>query len=310
MASASLTIPEPCVTTKEKYLVEINKSMYDYTINSSMKKEHEELIGERFNVYNVVSMSFRSIIYHALDNVTKKRVVLKTNLNEAYYNSLKSEYDILLTLDHPNIIKPLWFNDKKPYCIICFDYYDKGDLFSYVSKGYFYNNEEQIKIFALKMIHLMQYLHHKKVMHRDIKSENILVKDLSSMDFVLIDFEFSIVADDAHGVAGTPTYCSIEMIENKPYTHKTDIWSFGVILHIMTEIALPFDIHNNVLVRYKHRPDSKVSRELKAITNSIFTIEKNRVTLEEILTSKWMESISEEMKVNRYISDSSKTFHL
>ena len=87
----------------------------------------------------------------------------------------------------------------------------------------------------------MIYLHKKRITHRDLKPQNILLEG----DFVKIcDFgfakEMSASTNFLRSIKGTPLYIAPEIIEPNPYTHKVDIWSFGIILYELATGKTPF----------------------------------------------------------------------
>ena len=85
-------------------------------------------------------------------------------------------------------------------------------------------------------------MHDRKILHRDLKSQNIF---LTSQHFVKMgDFGIAKVlnktAELANTIVGTPYYLSPEIIENKPYNFKSDIWSLGILLYEMMARKQPF----------------------------------------------------------------------
>ena len=85
-------------------------------------------------------------------------------------------------------------------------------------------------------------MHDRKVLHRDLKSQNIfLMKDNSVK---LGDFGIARVLgntrEKAKTMVGTPYYLSPELVESKPYNFKSDIWSLGVVLYELCALKPPF----------------------------------------------------------------------
>jgi|688.fasta_scaffold341276_1 serine/threonine protein kinase len=87
----------------------------------------------------------------------------------------------------------------------------------------------------------MLYLHENRVLHRDLKPQNILLQDDK---IKLCDFGFakkmSASTNFLRSIKGTPLYIAPEILQSKPYTHKVDIWSFGIILYELAYGKTPF----------------------------------------------------------------------
>ena len=83
----------------------------------------------------------------------------------------------------------------------------------------------------------------------------------------------------AHTIVGTPYYLSPELCEEKPYNHKSDIWSLGCVLYELCTFRHPFEANNQgalilKIVRGKFTPVSNMySTDLKNLVNSL--LEKN-----------------------------------
>lgn len=89
----------------------------------------------------------------------------------------------------------------------------------------------------------LKHIHDRKVLHRDIKSQNIF---LTKQNMVKLgDFGIAKVLDSTkqqvRTMVGTPQQLSPEIVENKPYSFKSDIRSIGVLLQEMCTLKPPFD---------------------------------------------------------------------
>ena len=89
----------------------------------------------------------------------------------------------------------------------------------------------------------MKHIHDRKILHRDIKGGNIF---LTKSGMVKIgDFGIARVLantmEKAKTVVGTPYFLSPELVNNKPYNFKSDIWSIGVMLYELCTLKPPFD---------------------------------------------------------------------
>ena len=139
----------------------------------------------------------------------------------------------------------------------------------------------------------LKHIHDRKILHRDIKSPNIL---LSSNGLVkLSDFGvakcLSFTIEKAKTFTGTPYYLSPEIVQNIPYSFKSDIWSLGVLLYEMCCLKLPFIAKSIPLLtlkiingQYEPIPDI-YSIELKSLVNMLLTVDnQKRPTINEILS--------------------------
>lgn len=140
----------------------------------------------------------------------------------------------------------------------------------------------------------IKHIHDRKIVHRDIKSHNIF---LDSNGFVKLgDFGIAICLNYTldkvqGGIIGTPYYLSPEVIHNKPYSFKSDIWSLGVLLYEICALKMPFDANNIPLLSlkiikgtYNSLPIS-YSAELRSLVKSMLNLdETKRPNINEILS--------------------------
>jgi len=77
------------------------------------------------------------------------------------------------------------------------------------------------------------YIHHENIVHRDLKPENIVIEMQDNLPFVkIIDFGFAKSFKNGQTFKeklGSPMFIAPEVLSDKPYTEKCDIWSIGVI---------------------------------------------------------------------------------
>ncbi|XP_050728393.1 serine/threonine-protein kinase Nek8-like isoform X2 [Eriocheir sinensis] len=89
----------------------------------------------------------------------------------------------------------------------------------------------------------MQHIHESNILHRDIKSNNILL-DRSQRIVKIGDFGISKILSSkskAHTVVGTPCYLSPELCQEKPYNQKSDVWALGCVLYEMLTLKRAFE---------------------------------------------------------------------
>jgi NIMA (never in mitosis gene a)-related kinase len=89
----------------------------------------------------------------------------------------------------------------------------------------------------------LKHIHDRKIVHRDIKAQNIFLTKNKIVK--LGDFGIAKVLNNTmqlcRSMVGTPYYLSPEIINNKPYSFKSDIWSMGAMLYELCALKPPFD---------------------------------------------------------------------
>ena len=92
----------------------------------------------------------------------------------------------------------------------------------------------------------LEYVHSRKVLHRDIKTQNVFLTGANTIK--LGDFGISKVLESTTSVAmtvvGTPYYMSPEICQSKPYNYTSDVWSLGCILYELCTLQHAFSGEN------------------------------------------------------------------
>ena len=249
---------------------------------------------------------------------------LKTNQN---FSKILYETNLMQKLNHPNITKILETFEDDKYIFIIMEYINGGNLFSFVKKRR--KLSEKISKFLFKQIILgIQHIHSKKIVHRDIKLENILI-DLNNK-IKICDFGIGIMLESENELiydqCGTPMYMAPEIILNskkKGYKgYPVDIWSAGIALYIMLSGTLPFCYKNNKnndnnsislsnssnnnnyelqysIINKNPKKIKKISNEAKDLLRGLLNKEPDkRLTIEQILNHPWFKI--DEDKSNKY----------
>lgn len=235
----------------------------------------------------------------SLDNTLAviKTMPLDSMSDEAKKEAFK-ESKILEKLNHPNIIKFIEvFRSNKPFSTlnIVMEYADGGDLNKAIKeqqkiKKFF--PETKILDWFCQICLAVKHIHSKKILHRDLKSGNVFLTNSGIVK--LGDFGISKslnnTLEKAKTVIGTPYYLSPEIIMNKPYSFKSDIWSLGVLLYEMSVLKMPFDAKSMPMLTLKiikgeyMKLPSNFSKELCDLIKSLLTVDhKKRPDINELL---------------------------
>ncbi len=188
-----------------------------------------------------------------------------------------------------------------------------GTLFDYLLKQtetkYGAIHEAQAKLLIKQVLYALNYMHLKKIAHRDIKLENILVTSaVEPLEVKLTDFGFASVLDENHmfkDSLGSPNYMAPELVKKEPYDEKVDVWATGCVLYSMLSGTMAFDADNKVNLNnficlktpdIKSGTFKKVSKSCKEFLLLMLQRDKNkRPSVEELLQHKW---IKEDTKIS------------
>jgi calcium-dependent protein kinase len=163
-----------------------------------------------------------------------------------------SEINIMIKMDHPNIIKLYEVYEDKRYIHLIMELSTGGELFDRImdrimSKS-LYTEKEAASLFK-QLMSAICYCHSQGICHRDLKPENLLLgSPAEDAPLKVIDFGLSkIFTSHNHKMTtkvGTAYYVSPEVLSGD-YDEKCDIWSSGVILYILLTGEPPFNGAND-----------------------------------------------------------------
>ena len=149
------------------------------------------------------------------------------------------------TLKHPNIVRLYDVIETDKYIGIILEYASGGELFDHILAHRYLREKDACKLFA-QLISGVWYIHQKKIVHRDLKLENLLLD--RHRNVIITDFgfanRFEHRSDDLMQTScGSPCYAAPELVisDGLYVGSAVDIWSCGVILYAMLAGYLPFD---------------------------------------------------------------------
>lgn len=149
------------------------------------------------------------------------------------------------TIKHPNIVRLYDVIETDKYIGIILEYASGGELFDHILAHRYLKERDACKLFA-QLVSGVWYIHQKKIVHRDLKLENLLLD--RHRNVIITDFgfanRFEHRADDLMQTScGSPCYAAPELVisEGLYVGSAVDIWSCGVILYAMLAGYLPFD---------------------------------------------------------------------
>lgn len=173
-----------------------------------------------------------------------QQLILKQFLNNNSLLMLKNEENILKNIESLNISpKLIETNYEKKYIIMS---YIKGVS---LNKYDFPNFNSKIEIF-LKVIEAVKKLHIKKIIHCDLKPNNILVEQ--NQNIKIIDYDISKNSLNNNHISYLSVhYCSLEQINHQEITELTDLYSLGIIFYELLLGKRPFNGTNEEIIYQK-----------------------------------------------------------
>lgn len=217
------------------------------------------------------------------------------------------EIQILKSLENVNIVKFYESIEDSNYLYLVFEYVKGGSLFDYLNSkpGKKVNEKEARRIFS-QIVKAIQYCHHKNVVHRDLKLDNILLDENKNMK--IIDFGFAVVVNTVCKLnlfCGTSLYMAPEIINRQDYWGPpVDIWSLGVILYTMLSGRFPFRGSNDMELyksisrgTYINPVGTSLSAQ-ELIAKLLCSNPAKRPTCDEILKDPFMEISNEDDSKN------------
>ncbi|KAI1375084.1 kinase-like protein [Hypoxylon crocopeplum] len=173
--------------------------------------------------------------------------------------SLKRELDIMQSISHPSLVHLKAWNIEPTRALLVLSYCPGGDLFDVATTYRDALTPVLLRRIFAEIVGAVRYLHERRIVHRDIKLENVLVNippaELTKPGQDWATYPYSVitltdlglsrrVADDEklETRCGSDDYAAPEVILGQPYDGRAvDAWSLGVLLYALLESRLPFD---------------------------------------------------------------------
>ena len=217
------------------------------------------------------------------------------NLSEKEKENSLNEVRILASVKSNFVVsyKEAFFDEKDNTLCIVMEFADRGDLYQKIvahkKSAKFFEESDIWRIF-IQLVKGLQALHDIKILHRDMKSANVFL--FSNGCAKLGDLNVSKVARRGLGYTqtGTPYYASPEVWKDKPYDHKSDVWSLGCVLYEMITLKPPFrakdmeGLFNKVCKGQYNRIPDRFSDDLFKIVQYLLQVNSiQRPSCEQIL---------------------------
>jgi serine/threonine protein kinase len=255
-----------------------------------------------------------SIVYQAVDRYDNIYAIKCIPLEKIKHNIDKFllELDISMKMKHPNIVKSYdVFKTNKNWYIVC-EYCSGGTLSDVIKSlpSEYMERELICKRYLTQLKNALKYLYRNNIVHRDLKPSNILIAGKYPNDSLkLADFGFSryFSAEENDPLipqnefmmtsfCGTPMYMAPELLSDRKYTIKADLWSFGVIMYEMLYGTNPYNYPKSINNLLELMKTEKIvfkeiySSECLSLVKSLLEIDVNkRINWESFFKHPWFD---------------------
>eukprot|EP00002_Diphylleia_rotans_P028335 TRINITY_DN571_c0_g2_i2.p1 TRINITY_DN571_c0_g2~~TRINITY_DN571_c0_g2_i2.p1 ORF type:complete len:366 (-),score=68.82 TRINITY_DN571_c0_g2_i2:259-1356(-) len=227
---------------------------------------------------------------------------------------VQSEINVLKTLSqHQNVIRLVDHIESGTMIYLVMELAQDGDLLDFTDERDFIDENVARPIF-MQIAEAIYYCHQHKILHRDLKLENVLLtggdKIAKVSDFGLSCIERS---DDSHVICGTPVYRAPEMIQNRSYSFPVDVWALGVILYSMLHGQFPFYDENINILNHKintasYAKPTRGSPQAHDLIRRMLTVDPAaRISIRDVLRHPWLHMKDPQQVLSPQVAQLSET---
>ena len=227
----------------------------------------KEYVSKRYTLINTIDEGGMAKIYLATDNYNSKKVAIKIlstnkNTNVVYRKRFEREINLTMRIRSEFVVKifDYYLNEKVQYIVM--EYIEGETLKSKIRRRVSLTSDETVSI-SKNIIQGLVDIHNEGIIHRDIKSLNILIRNDGSAK--IIDLGISIDGNSesltkTNSIIGSAHYLAPEIIEGGRASCASDIYALGILMYEMLTGYLPFDDNDYRVVAKQH-----VSKEVPSI---------------------------------------------
>ncbi|XP_022038529.1 serine/threonine-protein kinase TIO isoform X3 [Helianthus annuus] len=272
---------------------------------------------ENYHVIELVGEGSFGKVYKGRRKFTGQFVamkfILKHGKSKNDIQNLRQEIEILRKLKHENIIQMLdSFESPQEFCVVT--EFAQGELFEILEDDQCLPEDEVQKI-AKQLVSALHYLHSNRIIHRDMKPQNILI--CAGGVVKLCDFGFARAMSNNTVVLrthkGTPLYMAPELVREKPYDHTVDLWALGVILYELYVGQPPF-LAKTIFTLMKHItndpvmcPETMSANFRSFLTGLLNKDPHSRLTWPELLHHPFVAEPLEDVEARDKLENNSRT---
>jgi mitogen-activated protein kinase kinase kinase ANP1 len=307
-----------CCKSEDANQVTLSKASNIKSLNILQARDPTEftLVDSEYPTYrtilwkrgDIIGQGVYGKVYQAMNIDTGELLAVKTyslSVDEAKIDkelmNIKRELSILRCLDHPNIIKYFQadYSVETDSIDILMEYIPSGCMNSLIKK-YKSFGDGIIRNYTKQLLEGLNYLHSFKIVHRDLKSANILITEYGTLK--LTDFGCSRrfdsdISPQSQSFKGSPYWMAPEVVLHLWHSYPADIWSLGCLVIEMASGRPPwsnYSLYSHEVLKLISKPNNlpdipKVSEDLNDfILSCLRRRPEDRLTAKELLDHKFI----------------------
>lgn len=222
------------------------------------------IIDGRYEIVGKIGAGGMSDVYKAKDHTLERYVaikILKQEFSEDinFVTKFRTEAQSAAGLEHPNIVNIYDVGSQDGMYYIVMEYVEGITLKTYIEKKGQLSFKESISI-AIQVGRGIEAAHNKKIIHRDIKPQNIIISTEGKVKVTDFGIARAATSNTIHSdVMGSVHYSSPEQARNGFVDEKSDIYSLGIVMYEMVTGRVPFDGETTVAVAIQHLQEEMVA---------------------------------------------------
>lgn len=252
------------------------------------------IIANRYSLLHKLGEGGMADVYLAIDTILNREVAVKILRGDLATDPIavlrfKREATAALTLNHSNIVQVYDVGEEEGQHYIVMEYIKGITLKQLISKRGALDKQEAVDIMK-QLVGAMVHAHKNNVVHRDIKPQNVLIKDDGTVK--LTDFGIALAQNvaqltQADAVLGSVHYLAPEIARGEAASEQSDIYALGIVFYELLSGNVPYQGEAPVQVAMKH-----LREELPSVREFNPTIPQSVENIIIIATAK--------NRINRY----------
>lgn len=216
-------------------------------------------INSRYDIKMLIGDGGMANVYLAYDRTLKRHVAIKMlryelSKDERFIKRFKRESAQVINLDHPNIVHVYTVGDYKQQPFIVMEYVKGKTLKDYLREHGALEPQTVIHIMT-QLAEGVLYAHQNNIIHRDLKSQNIMITDEQVVK--ITDFGIALSSNEAditqtNTIMGSVHYLAPELARGNLATERSDIYALGIILYELLTGDVPFKGEGAVNIALQH----------------------------------------------------------